>query len=289
MSTSTHPGHIRRVGQRPDHRSTAIRTPASKAYRRISAALPAARTTLQFTPVHERMGQARRGHGPRLACAGKALGASRIDSGTTFADLMLRTLSCTVMILLVAGCAAPVNIRNAEAHAQAGYAAEARGDWETARRQFAQAVVDADLGNADASGKGQVNYEYGRVLGVMCDWNESEKYLLRSRQLAEESGRAPYLPVYELGLLNERQGKAAQATLYFGQLLPLMEKANLRTRFPLGVADAYERHARALARIGQPAQAEAELAEARRIRQANPGAAQSGAVTPYGTACTGAR
>lgn len=199
---------------------------------------------------------------------------------------MLRSLPCAVVALVVVGgCAAPINIRNAEAHAQAGYSAKARGDWDTARRQFAQAVVNADLGNADAPGKGQVNYEYGRVLGIVCAWEESEKYLLRSKRLAEESGRTPYLSVYELGLLSESQGKAAQAATYFAELLPLMEKESLRAKFPLGVADVYERYASALAATGQAAEAEVKLAEARRIRGANPDARPIGAVTPYGTAC----
>ena len=192
----------------------------------------------------------------------------------------------TLILVFMAGCAAPINIRNAEAHAQAGYAAKARGDWDTARRQFAQAVVNADLGGADASGKGQVNYEYGRVLGVMCDWNQSETYLLRSKQFAEASGRSPYLSLYELGLLNEKQGKTTQAAKYFSDLLPLMEKENLRAKYPLGVADAYERYGAALAAAGQPAEAERSLQEARSIRGANPDAKPFGSLTPYGSACT---
>jgi tetratricopeptide (TPR) repeat protein len=195
-------------------------------------------------------------------------------------------LPCTALLLaLVAGCAAPINIRNAEAHAQAGYAAKARGDWDTARRQFAQAVVNADLGGADAAGKSQVNYEYGRVLGIMCDWDQSERYLVRSKQLVEESGRSPYLSLYELGLISEKQGKTAQAVKHFGELLPLMEEENLRARYPLGVADAYERYGAALAATRQPAEAERMLREARSIRAANPDAKPFGSVTPYGSAC----
>jgi hypothetical protein len=199
---------------------------------------------------------------------------------------MQRWLSCATLILVLAtGCAAPINIRNAEAHAQAGYAAKARGDWGTARRQFAQAVVNADLGGADASGKGQVNYEYGRVLGIMCDWDQSEKYLLRSRQFTEESGRSPYLAVYELALLKENQGDAAQAASYLAELLPLMEKENLRSRYPLGVADAYDRYGASLAATDRPTEAERMLQEARNIRSANPDAKPFGSATPYGSAC----
>lgn len=199
---------------------------------------------------------------------------------------MNRQIFLTILIAaLTGGCAAPINLHNAEAHAQAGYAAKARGDWETARRQFAQAVVNADLGDAGPSGKGQVNYEYGRVLGIMCSWQESEKYLLRSKQFSEQSGRSPFLSLYELGLLNEKQGDSGQAAKYFAELMPLMEKENLRAKYPLGVADAYERYGAALGATGHTAEAEAKRGEARTIRSANPNAMPFGSITPYGSAC----
>lgn len=199
--------------------------------------------------------------------------------------MMQRVLFTILVAGVLAGCAAPINVRNAEAHAQAGYAAKARGDWETARRQFAQAVVNADLGDANPSGKGQVNYEYGRVLGIMCSWEEAEKYLLRSKQFSEQAGRAPYLSLYELGLLNEKRGNAAQAAKYFSELIPQMERANLREQYPLGVADAYERYADALEATGQSVEVKSKRAEARAIRVAHPDAKPFGSVTPYGTAC----
>lgn len=200
---------------------------------------------------------------------------------------MNRQIFLAVLIAaLTGGCAAPINLRNAGAHAQAGYAANAQGDWETARQQFAQAVYNADLGDAGSSVKGQVNYEYGRVLGIMCSWQESEKYLLRSKQFSEQGGRSAYLSLYELGLLNEKQGKSGQAAKYFAELLPLMEKENLRAKYPLGVADAYERYAAALVATGHAAEAEAKRGEAQTIRSANPNAMPFGSITPYGSACT---
>lgn len=199
---------------------------------------------------------------------------------------MHRQIFLTVLITaLTGGCAAPINLRNTEAHAQAGYAAEANGDWETARRQFAQAVVNADLGDADPSGKRKVNYEYGRVLGIMCSWQDSEQYLLRSKQFSEQSGRSPYLSLYELGLLNEKQGNASQAAKYFAELIPLMEKENLRAKYPLGVADVYDRYAAALVATGHATEAQARRAEAQAIRSANPNAMSFGSITPYGSAC----
>ncbi|MCV2371370.1 hypothetical protein [Roseateles oligotrophus] len=194
-------------------------------------------------------------------------------------------ISLLVIACSVGGCASNINIRNADAHAQSGYNAQRNGDWEVARRQFAQAVVNADLGKAEAGGKAMVNYEYGRSLGVTCFWDESEKYLLRSKQFEEDRNHSPYLPLYELGLLTEKQGKSNQAASYFSQLIPLMEKEGLRAKYPLGVADAYERYAFALEATGKFAEAAKNRAEAHTLRAANSEAKPFGQVTPYGSAC----
>ena len=198
---------------------------------------------------------------------------------------MRSALVFTIAAVSLVGCAAPINVRNAEVHAQAGYAAQQRGDWDAAMRQFAQAVVNADLGGAEPRGRAIVNYEYGRALGVSCRYSEAEKYLLRSKEFDEKQGRSPYLPLYELGLISEKQGNSLQAANYFSQLIPLMEKEGLRSRYPLGVADAYDRYASALQTNGDSEKASIQRGEANKIRAANPGAARFGTVTPYGSAC----
>jgi hypothetical protein len=56
---------------------------------------------------------------------------------------------CAVVFLglaLLSGCAHDVNRHNAVRYAEAGEAALLRGDWDAARRAYAQAAVNADLG-----------------------------------------------------------------------------------------------------------------------------------------------
>lgn len=189
------------------------------------------------------------------------------------------------LIVSLSGCASALNVRNAENHAQAGYAAQKSGNWDAARHQFAQAVVNADLGDADVSGKSIVNYEYGRALGVTCFYDEAEKYLLRSKTMKEQLNLSPYLAHYELGLINEKQGKYDASANYFAQLIPEMKKEGLQNKYPLGVADAYERYANALEKSGKPNEARLQRKEATAIRSANPNAQPFGALTPYGTQC----
>ena len=202
---------------------------------------------------------------------------------------MKNTCKCTLVIFvatLTAGCASQINLRNSVTHLQAGISAEKRGDWETARLQFAQAVVNADLGDGDLHGKAIVNYEYGKALGVRCEYDSAEKYLLRSKSFAELGGEPAYLPLYELGLLNEAQGKSIPAESYFAQLIPIMEKEGLRARYPLGVVDVYERYAAALEGNGKHAEALKQHEEAGQIISENSDAKPAGKPTPYGSRCS---
>ena len=191
-----------------------------------------------------------------------------------------------IILLVVAGCASPINLRNAYAHADAGDAAMGRGEWALAMRQYAQAVVNADLGNAEPRFKQSVNYQYGRAMGVLCQYDDSEKYLLRSKQFSEAIGASPYLALYELGLVNEKQAKFDKAANYYAELLPLMEQAGLRSKYPLGAADAHERYANALKQTGRPQEAASQRDAAASIRASNPHAKPFGTVTPYGTRCS---
>lgn len=192
---------------------------------------------------------------------------------------------CLVLLIAVSGCAAPINIRNANAYAQAGAAAWGRGDWEMAMRQYGRAVVNADLGSADPQFKASVNYEYGRVAGVLCKYEDSEKYLIRSKEFLEMADQSPYLVLLELALLNDKQGKFDRSSTYYSQLIPMMESAGLRSKYPLGAADVYDRYASALEHQGRTSEAVARKNEASIIRASNRDARPFGAFTPYGSRC----
>lgn len=191
-------------------------------------------------------------------------------------------LACICLV----GCVSQINLVNADRHTQAGLVAERSGDWTTARSQFAQAVVNADLADANPHAKAIVNYEYGRALGVGCAYESAEKYLLRSKSFAELNHESPYLPVYELGVLSQFRGKAADAQRYFEMLIPLLEIEKLDQRYPMGVVDVYIRYAQVLEENGLTAVATDMRAKADSIRAAHPDAKPISNVTPYGSLCS---
>ncbi len=198
----------------------------------------------------------------------------------------MKRLAMISFCCTLGGCvASAVNQRTAENYAQAGHAAIRAGDWNAALQYFSRAMVNADLGNFDDAQKARFSYEYGRALGITCHYPEAKKYLAESKKLAEQANHSSYLPLYELGLLSEKEGKPAAAAENFAQLLPQIERENLESRAPLGVADIYTRYAKALDATGKPAAAADARKKAETLIADNPNAMPLGSPTPYGTAC----
>ncbi len=162
-------------------------------------------------------------------------------------------------------------------------AARARGDWESVASQIAQAINHADLPKNGAL-RSTVHLEYGRAMGVLCQYAESEKYLLRAKEIAEKADSATFPALYELGALNVAQKKFAAAAEYFSQLPPLLARESRIKTSALVVADAYEKYAVALAATGKPDEAEERRREAGKIRETRP-KASPGTITPYGAKC----
>jgi len=197
-------------------------------------------------------------------------------------------ISVAIICSVLAGCASPINIRTMQTHTQYGYQAQGIGDWEAATRHFARAVVNSDLGNADPRTRAIVNYEYGRGMGVVCEYSEAEKYLLRAIEYDRKAKNPPYLSLFELALVYAHQGKFEEAIQRFSELVTILETEKIKDRYPLGVAEVYERYALALEKVARSSEAETRRSEARAIRTANPAATPFGKLTPYGTRCRAA-
>ena len=95
----------------------------------------------------------------------------------------IKKLSLAMFLLLCffsSGCitwATPINRYNATQHADAAFAASTTGDWDLARREWAKAVYNADLGNLEPEKRAVFYYEYGRSMGVNCFFDIAEEYL----------------------------------------------------------------------------------------------------------------
>ncbi len=171
-----------------------------------------------------------------------------------------------------------------EEYLQRAASARARGDWQSAAHQFAQAINHADLPRGGAM-RSEVHLEYGRSMGVLCQYAEAEKYLLKAKEIAAQA-RAPMFPaLQELLAVSVAQKKYDAASAYFEQLQPLIERESRIKSSPLLVANAFEKVAEVLSAAGKADEAAARRAEAVRVREAAPKKAPAGTITPYGAQC----
>ena len=170
-------------------------------------------------------------------------------------------------------------------YVQRADAAIRRGDWESAASQFAQAINHADLPK-DGAVRSATHLGYGRAIGVMCHYDEAEKYLLMAKEIADQAGRTTFPVLYELVAISVAQKKYAAAAGYYTQLMPIIEREARAKNAPMVIADANEKFAVALAATGKADEAESRRREAGRIR-ATGTKAPPGAITPYGTQCPG--
>ncbi|MEO6624642.1 MAG: hypothetical protein ABIN37_07405 [Burkholderiaceae bacterium] len=180
--------------------------------------------------------------------------------------------------------AASAALLDYDEYLQRGNAAKARGDWQSAASQFAQAINHPDLPKS-GNERVQVLVEYGRAVGVLCQYSEAETFLMRAKGIAEASGSSAFGVLYELGAISVAQKKLPEAAGYFSLLMPVIERESRARVSPAIVADAYEKYGLVLSVTGKPEEAETRKREALGIREKNPKPAPAGTITPYGEKC----
>ena len=168
---------------------------------------------------------------------------------------------------------------------QRGYAAKKRGDWVSVASQFAAAINNTELPVDGPGGRAAATLEYGRAMGVLCQYAEAEKFLLRAKDMMRKTGDGELHILYELGAVNFAQQKYADATRYFSQMLARVERDVAVKKTPWLIADTLDKFAVALDATGQAADAKSRRDEAATIRESSTQTVPANALTPYGRAC----
>ena len=161
----------------------------------------------------------------------------------------------TLLVFSTSVCATPINRHNAKKHAQTAVQASKAGDWDASRREWAKAVVNADLGNLEAGRRAVFYYEYGRSAGVTCSFDIAEEYLNKAYKLDAEIGGPSFLSLVELFRLNLDQKKYKEATEYFKKALPELEKVEAPKESPAEFSKLLDEYAIALQGINNTEEA----------------------------------
>lgn len=192
------------------------------------------------------------------------------------------------LIMSVTGCANAINVKNTNSHGNAANAASKAGDWTTARKQWAQALVNAELAGMPAQQLAVFHYEYGRALGVQCFWKESESYLQRAYELDHQTAGPEFMSLLELSRLKYDQGKFDKCIPYYLRAIESLEKVNAPARTPTEFSVVLEEYAKALRETGKEQEAISVQKRADEIRSKNQEGRTVTDRTPYGKYCSNA-
>jgi len=199
-----------------------------------------------------------------------------------FKRLLLITLLCT--FLITQACANQINQRDSIKHAQAGGRAAASGGWDTARREWAQAVKNGELGGIPEKHQAVFYYEYGRTAGVTCFFDISGTYLNKAYELDKKIGGPTFLSLLELFRLKLVQKKYKEAVTYFETALPILEEVNAPSESPAEFSTLLDEYAVALENIGKVEEGKKAKIRATEVKKSAEHSISER--TPYGSFCS---
>jgi tetratricopeptide (TPR) repeat protein len=190
-----------------------------------------------------------------------------------------------IFSFFITACAPAINRKTSQITSEAGAIAQQNGDWDAARRNFAKALLNAEMGNEPKDTLAILNYEYGRSLGVTCFFEKAEFYLEKSLELDQQTNGPIYLSILELARLNFDQKRYEAAIPYFEKLLPIYKDINAEKEAPYAVAEVFDEYSVALGKTGNMKKAESIKQKAITLRAQYPGGYSVTDRTPYGTQC----
>jgi tetratricopeptide (TPR) repeat protein len=197
----------------------------------------------------------------------------------------MRVFCFLVLSFALSGCASEIQKRTSQNYTLIGMQAQARGDWDTARRAYARAVVNAEHAKLSPNTRALLTYEYGRSLGVNCFYDLAESELNLAYKLDKEAGNPLYLSLTELARLTFDQQKFQSSIIYFEQSIKELDQAKFTEKAPTGYADILDEYSIALFNVDRKADSAAIKKRSIEIRNANPNGKSITDRTPYGKFC----
>ncbi|MBL8521751.1 MAG: hypothetical protein JNK75_13930 [Betaproteobacteria bacterium] len=158
--------------------------------------------------------------------------------------------------------------------------ARQRGDWQDVAVNVAEAINHPDRPRKPGEWS-DLNLDYGRAMGVLCQFNEAQMFLQRGLDIAQRGQASTARALYELGSLAAAEQKHALAAMHLTALLHAPAKADLAQLSALQWADARRKLAASLTALGKAEDAARWLGDG-----ASSSPAGSAGITPYGTRCT---
>ncbi len=189
-------------------------------------------------------------------------------------------------LVLIPGCANPLNRATFQRYYQAGMGAESQGDYSAAKENYYRALVNARIGNLEPQLHACSSYSLGRMLGALCDHENSEKLLLEALKFDKESSGPVYMDFFELAYLKYDQGNFAQAATYFAEAIPLVDNQKFIETDPGTFIGHFQQYSNALSRIGKNDDAKLFSDRAKKLAEMYPDAKPKAKRLDYNQNCS---
>ncbi len=194
-----------------------------------------------------------------------------------------------IQILFLAGCAGVINMKNADRYYQAALEAEWASDYEHSKNMYYRSFVNARSASASKEYISATLYGYGRMLGYTCNLPDAEAALKESLVLEREASGLVNANISkrlsELGRLSVGQEKYNEASLYFGEAVPMLEELGMLDSDPIGYADYLVSFSGVLEKIGENEKAVKVVKKAQSIKDKNVGKKAKFVPVGYGNDC----
>jgi tetratricopeptide (TPR) repeat protein len=197
----------------------------------------------------------------------------------------MKNIFTIIVALILSACVNPINLRTAHDYFQGGLQNAKKGKWFNARMSFGRAWTNANLGKAEDRVTAVYAYEYGRASGVICDWKESERGLLKALELDQKTNGPTHMSLVELARMYHAKGSLSESEKYFAKAKRRLDELEADTKDSIGYANILNVYAKVLNELGKASEAEALTKREQEIRNVFKGRKSGHDVTPYGEHC----
>jgi tetratricopeptide (TPR) repeat protein len=188
-------------------------------------------------------------------------------------------------IIVLGGCANPVNQRTAMNYFEWGLKAEAARDYPLAERNYYRALVNAQVGHSPDEGVSAAMYKLGTMKAHLCKYEEAEKLLLESLALQEKAtgpeNEETAVRLFVLGTFYSNHKQYESSLPYYQRFFSIVKKLGLETRDPIAISNALKEYSYALEKAGHEAEAKNVREEAEELRRNNPGKKTDAVIPRY--------
>lgn len=156
-------------------------------------------------------------------------------------------------------------------------------DWNVAHRNWSVMAAFTSKVDTPPATTSNVLFEYGRSLGVLCEFQEAERILRQAQQLFDRNKGPTHLVLIELARLNLAQKKYLTGLNYLDEIFKQIAIGSLNSIEPGWLEDIVEEYATALSAVGRDEQA---VEKRKLMRARDPDVLRAPEYrTPYGSQC----